>query len=185
MKIDSYSFVGISYSSLRALGLCLLWVFAITSPVLAQGDKAARLLAGESLGGIKIDLGEKKLVDLLGQPKTKGKLQFQEAIGEYYQTWRYPAKGLEVTMSSGGSDKGAKKVALFTASSGCSLSTTKGIKVGSSESDARKAYAAFEDKEDASAIEKNSFVAGSIYGGIIFTFKDKKVSSIFFGAAAE
>lgn len=48
-----------------------------------------------------------------------------------------------------------------------------------------KAYGSFEDKENASAAKKNSFVAGSIYGGILFTFKDNKVSSIFFGAAAE
>jgi hypothetical protein len=88
-------------------------------------------------------------------------------------------------MSAGEKKTGAKTVALFTASKDCSLATTKGIKIGSSEADVRKAYVSFEDKENASAVQKGSFVAGSIYGGIIFTFKDKKVSSIFFGAAAE
>ncbi|HMG06560.1 MAG TPA: hypothetical protein VK581_13955 [Chthoniobacterales bacterium] len=164
----------------RALSLCLLWVFAATLPVLAQ-DKAAQLMAGESLGGIKIGMAEKKLTDLLGQPKKKGQLKLTEATSEYDQTWFYPDKGLEITLSAR-SKTGAKTVTSFTASTGCGLTTTKGIKIGSAEADVRKAYGSFEDKEDAS---KNSFVAGSIYGGIIFTFKDKKVTRIFFGAAAE
>jgi hypothetical protein len=185
MKIDSYSFVGWRYSRLQTLCLCLLWVSVITLPVLAQDDKAAQLLAAENLGGIKIDMAEKKLVELLGQPKKKTALTLMEATGDYYQTWRYPGKGLEITLSAGASKTGAKTVALFTASTGCNLTTTRGIKIGSPETDVRKAYGSFEDKENASATQKNSFVAGSIYGGIIFTFKDNKVSSIFFGAAAE
>jgi hypothetical protein len=185
MKIDSYSFVGWRYSSLRTLCLCLLWVSVITLPVLAQDDKATQLMAGESLGGIKLGLTEKKLVALLGQPKEKSALTLMEATGDYYQTWRYPGKGLEITLSAGESKTGAKTVASFTASNGCNLTTAKGIKIGSPETDVRKAYGSFEDKENASATQKNSFVAGSIYSGIIFTFKDKKVSSIFFGAAAE
>ena len=185
MKIDSYSSVGWRYSSLRTLCLCLLWIFASTQPVLAQEDKATQLMAGESLGGIKIDMAEKNLTDLLGQPKKKSAMTFVAGTGEYQQTWHYPDKGLEITLSAGESKTGAKTVASFTASSGCSLTTAKGIKIGSSEAAARKAYGSFEDKENASATRKNSFVAGSIYGGILFTFKDNKVSSIFFGAAAE
>src|SRR2546425_928125 len=46
MKIDSYSFVGWRYSRLHASGLCLLWVFAITLPILVakkrtQTDRTA------------------------------------------------------------------------------------------------------------------------------------------------
>lgn len=185
MKIDSYSFGGWRYSSLHAVVLCLLWIFASTLPTLAQEDKATQLMAAENLGGIKIDMAEKNLMKLLGQPKKKSAMTFQGGTGEYHQTWLYPDKGLEITLSAGESKTGAKKVALFTASSGCSLTTTKGIKIGSSEADVRKAYGSFEDKENASATRKDSFVAGSIYGGIIFNFKDNKVSSIFFGAAAE
>jgi hypothetical protein len=163
----------------------MLWAVAGTGPALAQDDKATQLLAAESLGGIKLGLTEKKLVDLIGQPKKKTALTLMEATGDYCQTWRYPGKGLEITMSAGEKKTGAKTVASFTASKGCSLTTTKGIKIGSSEADVRKAYGSFEDKENASAVQKDSFVAGSVYGGIIFTFKGSKVSSIFFGAAAE
>jgi hypothetical protein len=167
----------------RAFSLGLLWVFAATLPVLAQ-DKAAQLMAGESLGGIKIGMAEKKLKDLIGQPKKKGPVKLTEATGEYDQTWLYPDKGLEITLSAQ-SKTGAKTVTSFTASTGCGLTTTKGIRIGSAEADVRKAYGSFEDKENGSMGQKNSLVAGSIYGGIIFTFKDKKVTRIFFGAAAE
>ncbi len=47
----------------------------------------------------------------------------------------------------------------------------------------RKAYASHADKENPPTAEQ--FVAGSIYGGIIFHFEKGKVSRIFFGAAAE
>jgi hypothetical protein len=185
MKMDSYSLVGWRYSRFHVLSLCLLWILAVTLPVLAQDEKATQLMAAESLGGIKIDMAEKNLMDLLGQPKKKSAMTFLAGTGEYQQTWRYPDKGLEITMSAGENKTGAKTVASFTASKGCSLTTTKGIKIGSSEADVRKAYGSFEDKENASADRKDSFVAGSIYGGIVFAFKDNKVSSIFFGAAAE
>ena len=66
MKIDTYFSAGWRSSSLHALGLCLLWVFATTLPVLAQDDKAKQFIAGESLGGIKLGMTEKKLQDLLG-----------------------------------------------------------------------------------------------------------------------
>src|SRR5713101_3309608 len=116
MKMDSYSFVGLRYPSLQTLCLSLLWVSIITLPVLAQDDKATQLLATESLGGIKLGLTEKKLVELLGQPKKKTALTLMEATGDYDQTWRYPGKGLEITMSAGEKKTGAKTVASFTAS---------------------------------------------------------------------
>lgn len=110
MKIKTYASTGSRYSSLYALGLCLLWVFATTLPVLAQGDKATQLMAGERLGGIKLEMAEKHLTDLLGQPKEKGELKFQGGTGEYHQTWLYPDKGLEITLSAGESETGAKTV---------------------------------------------------------------------------
>jgi len=168
----------------RALATSLLlagWIAGFACSTAKAADKAAELMASESLGGIKIGTAEKKLTDLLGQPKEKGQVKLTEATGEFDQTWRYPDKGLEITLSAA-SKTGSKRVSAFTASTGCGLTTTKGIKIGSSEADVRRAYGSFEDKESA---QKNSFVAGSIYGGIIFTFKDKKVARIFFGAAAE
>jgi hypothetical protein len=149
---------------------------------LSESDPAQRLMAAESLGGIKLGMTQKKLKDVLGNPKHMSPLELTEATMDY---WFYPDKGLEITLSAGVSKTGAKRVVAITASVGCRLATARGIKIGSSGDAVRKAYGPFEDKENAPATHPNLFVAGSIYDGIVFKFKDNKVSEIFFGASAE
>src|SRR4051812_47329402 len=78
---------------------------------------------------------------------------------------------------------GAKTVATITATAPCALETARGIRIGSSIAEVTKAYKKVQDKEQ--SVAGKSFVAGSIYGGVIFSFKDGKVSQIFIGAAAE
>ena len=136
----------------------------------------------EGLGKLKLGQPAAKVIEVLGTPKSKGKDQLWEAIGEWVQDWEFPAQGLTIAMTS--NDKGgAKTIHSLTAKSGCPLATARGIKVGSTEASARTAYQDVEDKEQPK--REHTFVAGSIYGGVIFTFKAGKVSEIFIGAAAE
>ena len=165
-----------------ALAAAFLFPTAIAAQEGAREAKTAAMLKGESLGGLRLDLAEKEVVKLLGKPGRQGKLQLQGADGAYVQLWEYPSQGIEITMSAGEKKTGAKKVASFSAGAGSKLATKLGIKVGSPVGDVRKAYGSFENKEDGSAA---LFVAGSIYGGILFHTEGGKVSSIFFGAAAE
>ena len=145
-------------------------------------DAAWKMLNAERLGELRLELPEKDVLKLLGKPEKQSKVVLQGADGMYVQTWSYPAKGLEFTMSAE-KKAGPKTIATITAFPPCNFSTKKGIKIGSAETEARKAYAAWADRESAS--QKDSFVAGSIYGGIIFNFAKGKVSRIFLGAAAE
>lgn len=149
----------------------------------AQGTATDAMLRTESLGKLRLGLPEKDVVKLLGPPAKRGALVLQEADGNYVQDWHYPGKGINLVMSAAHKKSGAKTVAIIIASAPCTFATKKGIKIGDAESAARKAYAAHADRESGS--EPGSFVVGSIYGGIIFNFKDGKVSRIFFGAAAE
>ncbi len=55
--------------------------------------------------------------------------------------------------------------------------------MGSAEKAVNKAYAKEQEKEQ--SVPGESFVAGSVYGGIIFTLKAGVVTDIFIGAAAE
>lgn len=71
----------------------------------------------------------------------------------------------------------------ITLTSPCTLATKQGIRIGSTEQEVRKAYRKDWNREDSASSE--NFVAGSIYGGIIFQFQDGKVTRIFLGAAAE
>ncbi len=130
------------------------------------------MLRTESLGGLRLGLPEKDVVKLLGPPAKRGALLLQEADGNYVQDWHYPGKGIDLLMSAE-KKSGVKTVANITASAPCTFATKKGIKIGDAESAARKAYAAHGDPESGS--EPGIFVVGSVYGGIIFNFKDGKV----------
>ena len=169
-----------------AVSFFSLILLLATAPLARAQNEGDDLLASESLGGIKIGQEEKALKAILGKSKIKkSESRLEEATGEYIQTWTCEEKGLSIRMSSGETKKGAQHVGGFTADANCLLATNKGIKIGSTKGDVLKAYGKFEDKENKSAAGADSFVAGSIYGGIIFTFKGDKVSEIFFGAGAE
>ena len=58
--------------------------------------------------------------------------------------------------------------------------TTQNIGVGSTKRDILKAY-----EGKISNVSKGSVIVGSIYGGILFYLENRKVKSMFFGAAAE
>ncbi len=167
---------------LAALALGFAALTAPSSAAEADQDAASKMLKAERLGELRLELPEKDVLKLLGKPEKQSKVVLQEADGMYVQTWSYPAKGLDLTMSAE-KKGGPKTIASITAFAPCDLSTKKGIKIGSTEGETRKAYAAWADRENAS--EKNTFIAGSVYGGIIFNFAKGKVSRIFFGAAAE
>jgi hypothetical protein len=163
-----------------------LLVAALALGLFAASSSAAdseAMLRGESLGALKLGASEKSVLESLGKPEKRGAFILQGADGQYVQEWFYPAQGLHLVMSAGEKKTGAKTVFNFTASAPCSLATKRGIKIGSPESAVRKAYAAYVDRD--SPAEPGTFVAGSIYGGIIFNFEKGKVSRIFFGAAAE
>ncbi len=159
-----------------------------------------KLLAAESIGKIRHEQKAADLIKLYGEPKSKGKAEMWEAIGEWVEEWKYPALGVSVKMSSEKKD-GPKKVLMVTAGKGCELATGRGIKIGSTRAEVQKAYGDVQEKvpgegpakpgdpkpepAEKGKKEEDSFVAGTIYGGLIFSFKDGKVSEILLGAGAE
>lgn len=166
--------------------LCLvsmMWA-GLCVPVSAADEAAAReIVRKESLGGLRLDQPVSEVIQLLGKPEKETKLVFQEADANYVQTWKYPAKGIELGISAGAKPTGRKTVASITVKAPCDLATQRGIKIGSPATLARKTYAAWADRDTPPA--PDVFVVASVYGGIIFNFERSKVSRIFFGAAAE
>lgn len=167
--------------------LCLvsmIWAGLCASAPAADNAAAAReVVRKESLGSLRLDQPVSQVLKLLGKPEKETRLILQEADGNYVQTWKYPAKGIELGISAGAKPGGAKTVASITATTPCDFATQRGIKIGSPASLARKTYAAWADRDTPPA--PDVFVVSSIYGGIIFNFERGKVSRIFFGAAAE
>ncbi len=81
------------------------------------------------------------------------------------------------------SKRGPKVVTSIVVASPSTLTTSKGIQIGSTEEEVLTAYAPFLDR--GASRRGKTVVAGSIYGGLIISIADGKVSEIFLGAAAE
>jgi hypothetical protein len=64
----------------------------------------------------------------------------------------------------------------------CDFKTSKNIFIGSSYKEVMSAYKKYYSEEFSSP---DTFVAGSIYGGVMFNFARGKVESIIIGAVAE
>lgn len=133
------------------------------------------------IGGLHLDLGEFFFRGQLLEEPEKGEDELWGADGLHHQEWRWPKRGVTLDMAHG--DGGVKAVASITVESPCWLETEMGIGIGDTWAEVALAYADQFSPEDSK--EGEIFVAGSIYGGLIFQFEDGKVSQIFLGAAAE
>jgi hypothetical protein len=154
---------------------------------IAEAKAPRDIIEEGSIGGIKISTPEATILTAgLGTPK-KGEDTTWEAIGEAVQEWDFPDSGLTVNMISEKIGT-AKTVFTITLKAPSKLKTDMGISIGSTKDDVVKAYADFNTEKDELKIlsdERNAHLVGSIYGGMIFTFQDDKVTEIFLGAAAE
>ena len=145
-------------------------------------DAEDKTLENETLGKLKLGQKAAEVTVLLGKADSKGKDIEWGATGEWVQEWRFKSQGLSVNMASE-TKGGAKTVLSITATAPSKLATARGIKIGSSIAEVTKAYGDVRDDEQSDP--GKSFVAGSVYGGVIFSFAGGKVSQIFIGAAAE
>lgn len=157
------------------------WLVLVLGIARLSAD-AESLLDREALGPLKLGQTAADVTRLLGAPESRGKETEWAALGEWVQEWRFPRQGLKLHLAAA-EKGGAQTVLMVTATAPCQFATAHGIKMGSSVAEVTRAYREVEDKEHSRPGE--SFVAGSIYGGVIFTFKEGKVAEIFLGAAAE
>jgi len=162
------------------LRISLRWLVVLGLGVNSLG--AEEMFEGESLGKLKLGQRADVVAKVLGKPDSKGEQVLWEAIGEWVEEGRYPEQGVTLAMCSK-KKEGAKTVLNISAEAPCKLATSRGIKIGSSEADVAKAYAKERSKEE--SVAGQLFVAGSVYGGVIFTIEKGKVVQIFIGAAAE
>ena len=140
------------------------------------------LLRDERIGSLRIGASEGEVRMATACPMKRGVENLWGADGAYHQEWTCAACGLQLGMVS---EKrgGPKSIESITLASPGTLATQRGIQIGSTEQEVKKAYRRDWNREDSK--HSGSFVAGSIYGGLIFRFHDGKVKEIFLGAAAE
>ncbi|MCC6883499.1 MAG: hypothetical protein IT576_15195 [Verrucomicrobiales bacterium] len=151
-------------------------------------DLSVRLLKADSIAGIKFEMTEGEVRQIMGEAEEVGEEVANEVTGGFSTDWRYPSKKLTIWMESE-QKGGAKTVSSVHIEEGSLLRTSGGIGIGASLNEVKLAYGAYESHESepgtTSPDEPYSFVAGSIYGGVIFQIENRTVKEIFIGAGAE
>jgi hypothetical protein len=139
------------------------------------------LMRKERIGSLRIGLSEAKVNQIMNCNLKREPEQFSQVDGAYHQEWKYANCGIVLVMVSD-RQNASKSIYSISTSSPSRLSTKRGIRIGSTKTAVIKAYKSEWNRGDGGS---ENFVAGSIYGGLIFQFENGKVSQIFLGAAAE
>jgi hypothetical protein len=152
-------------------------------PEAQPGDPFA-LMHGELIGELAIGSSTAEVRHRLGQPQTTGSIEESAATGAFEQPWTY-ADGLSLVMSSS-THSGPQTIAAMTIAAPSTLKTRRGIGIGSSRAEVERAYGDVQAPADeVDPDDPERFVAGSTYGGLVFSFHTGVVDEIFLGAGAE
>ncbi len=143
----------------------------------ARGDqhtKGGEVFRSEKLGPVSLGDTESQIVSRLGQPQTKANAS--SAAGEG-QIWSYARLGIELKMVK---QAGVPVVQAITAGKPCRFATKKGIKIGSTLAQLKKAYVS--DTWNRNETTADRIVIGSNERGLVFQLRESKVEQIFLGA---
>lgn len=136
------------------------------------------LFTSEKVGDLFTGMKQEQVLKLLGEPLKKSAIEMWMADGDYHQEWQY--NGLKLDISNADSTNLNINSIYFEAP--CKLQTGRGIEIGSTYTETKKAYEKYFNPEESN---DTILVAGTVYSGIIFNFKNKKLTRLFLGAAAE
>ena len=136
-----------------------------------------------SFGPIRLGQPYSEFLKILGPPDAKTKAIEWGADGLLHEDWTWKSKGLVLNLSSDKINKDSTlSIFTITATAPCDFKTKANMGMGSSYAEVETAYKKDIDPE---ATDKTQITVGSVYGGIIFSFRNDKVSRIFLGAEAE
>ena len=147
----------------------------------AAADEFA-LLKEELIGPLRFNQPAAEAKRLITCPVQRGPVELWGADGEYHQAWTAPACGLTLDLSAA-KPSGAQTLTAITLTRPSSWKTRRGIGIGSTEREVIAAYG--RDREKETSVPGQRLVAGTLYGGLVFTFRQSRVTRIFLGAAAE
>lgn len=140
------------------------------------------LAAAESAFILNSSFFDSEVVKFLGEPEKKSEPAVWGSDGLEHQTWYYSSKGIELGLSK--NDESKQVIYSVKLEKPCILKTSRGIGIGSTKAEVLDAY-----KKEIDPVENgggsSAIVAGTVYGGLIFTLENDIVASIFIGAAAE
>lgn len=136
------------------------------------------------IGDISLGMTMKEIIEKLDEPdesQSKLKEEIWGADGWAHQDWEYKSKGISLNMARA-KDTSEMEVFSISITKPCQFKTKKNIGIGSTYDEVMTSYA---QEIDTTASDENVVTVGSLYGGIIIEFENKKVVRIFVGAASE
>ncbi|PWR00167.1 hypothetical protein [Leucothrix pacifica] len=172
---------GASQSGQQANGFTLA---SSTQLTIISGDELREfsLIRSESFDGLKLDMTIQEFEPLVLCRVEKGEPVLWSGIGEIIQEWNYEDCGIKLQLSTVDPET-PQIISSIMVRQPSELETSRGIQIGSTEQEVMEAYADYLDEDY--SVAGDTLVAGSIYGGLVFTFKDNLVDSMFLGAGAE
>ncbi len=142
---------------------------------------ALALLKDEAIGGIRMDMTDKEVVAVLGQPSKKGKAIEEGATGETVAQWEWKKAGINVLFTDANKTPKVRGIGLSDPSA---LKTKKGVGIGSLRAELDTAYGAGHMKAGDDGADA-SYTVGNHYYGLVFSFEGGKVKSAYWGTLAE
>jgi hypothetical protein len=150
------------------------------APTVAESTVAVTADDSVNIAGLPLDSAETVIVQMLGAPDAKSPTVEEGATGEFVSNWTWPSAGVTAKMAAA-SPTGPTVVRTLTVAAPSTLRTVAGIGIGSTDAEVRSAYGDSVSKESTPEL----LIVGSVYGGLLVSVADGKVTELFVGAAAE
>ncbi len=145
-----------------------------------QKDDSDMTFVYTKIGDLKEKMTAQEVKRILGEPEQTAKEFARGMDGASVQDWNYTSKGITITFIRDATEGQVIEDIRVTAP--CDFATPKGIKIGSSYEEVKKAYKGNIQDEFTT---NDKIVVGSIYGGTMFDFDGGIVSRMAVGVFAE
>jgi hypothetical protein len=142
--------------------------------------KGFELEKNEKIGQLQFGLSYEKVIELIGEPETKPEYVVSDVDGATYKNIDYNKKGIFLSFEM--KEDSTTELSSIEIKEPCNMMTTKNVGIGSTFEDVKKAYNGLINPEGSG---QETLVVGTVYGGLVFNFKDSKVQRVYIGASAE
>lgn len=165
------------------IAICVtLTVFGFTYAELQKDYEkiGQRIMAKEAIGNLQINMTFTEAYKKLGKPERKTEPTLNQADAFEHSLAYYYDKGVLLDLI--GPDSANQKINKIIVINPSSYRTKKSIGIDSPIDSVKAEYA---DDINPEYSNEESIVVGSVYGGLVFEFENKKVSKYLLGAVAE
>jgi hypothetical protein len=144
----------------------------------ASDDPDFSFYDGEAIGPLHVRMTDNELIAVLGKPRSRQKPSEEGATGEWVGAWTWVGASALMVSDTRNGPRTARDVSVIAPST---YATKRGIHLGSTRADVERLYPRSPDDQQQ---DPDSYVVGSVYGGLLFSFAHDRVTSISIGVFA-